>query len=288
MLTSRKFYLAVFFSFLIGLTSAYPVSVLSLTALNESEMSDVTGQQGIILDFQSSSGIEFPKIDYTDADGADGTSGTLRLKTVCLVEGVSCGNAIDIYGLTLDSSTDLSIDGTKRAGMVIGVPTMNNNTSLTIDKIYPGSPGTSSLGSLDITAGSIQYTDLYLGAKGGNGFAGKIDLDLKLSKINFQDSNGYASGSNVAGDLRIEDIYINDGTRSVNNPTTLDGLTVDSSSSVFSSGSTAGVVVGMPSGKVSITTGDIHPGDPNATPITSGVELNGLDMHNTKIEVGAN
>lgn len=112
-----------------------------------------------------------------------------------------------------------------------------------------------------------------------------LHLDLTIDKVALEDGDGAAcSGcSGNAGVIQLSGITINDGGSQAD----LTGLTVDASNNVDLGGTTKGaLVIGMPNGKLDISVDKTYLGGTNDS--SFGMDINGLDMSNTTIEVGAN
>ncbi|MFB6344462.1 MAG: DUF6160 family protein [bacterium] len=145
--TKIHFVVAAVFALTVALGSFAGVAALS--SLSDSEMSEVTGQQGIKMDVNLSSSFSFDAF-YQDADGPAGTStgGSIGLISV------SPTSTLNVNGVTVDATTGASLGssgvtgGTSNA-IVVGIPTIPSG--IKVSTINPGGAGTSLSSGLDGT-----------------------------------------------------------------------------------------------------------------------------------------
>lgn len=268
-----------FFGLIVSLCPFFfPSNVYALQALNEQELSEVTGREGVAFDIQGASGIEVDQADYLDNDGYNnGEAGTLRFETVCFAAGATCGNSLDLSGGSINVDGSVSVGGSDRSAIVIDFPSSNGNPGIGIDAIHPGDPSATSggVGRVELLASSTENTTLELAAN-DEGFIGDVDLGLHFDQLNYLDRDSVDNGT-----LQINNIHLDDGSATPGNPASLEGFTIDVDGN-------SGISVGMPTGTFTLTTGVIHTGDPGNSEMTDQVAVNDVDLGNTSFEVTAN
>lgn len=119
----------------------------ALEAMNEDEMEDVTGQEGIVMDVNLQSNFEIGEAQYTDADGDDGDQGIVGIHKI------SPESTMDITGITIDADGSQSVGGSPQGAIVVGVP--NISSGLKVD-VVPG--GDDSAFSSSISSGNSMGT----------------------------------------------------------------------------------------------------------------------------------
>lgn len=164
----------------------------ALESMSKSELSQVSGQEGLTIDINLDVSME--SLELTDPDGLGSSSqaGVLRF------------NNVQLSGLS--ELTNLTVDADNQRGVVIGMP--EGKTTLTIDDIDFGN-NTNRLGSLeltklDLTPGNKQSSLALKGTDGMNeGLEIRPKIHLKTKRIQLKDNDGWQSSIDYGGNSGI-------------------------------------------------------------------------------------
>lgn len=126
---------------------------MALTQMEEGEMSDVTGQEGIMMDLHLGSSFAIDEVDYIDGDGVGGTGSP----GVVGIHGIEPAGNFALTGITVNAASSGVAVGsaTSTQAIVIGLPDIPSG--ITVNDIQPGGATqgsfTSSVGNADSIGG---------------------------------------------------------------------------------------------------------------------------------------
>lgn len=129
---------------------------MALTQMDEGEMSDVTGQEGIAMDLHLGSSFAIDEVDYIDGDGATGADGGSATSGVVGIHGIEPAGNFALTGITVNAaSSGIDVGGSSSQAIVIGLPDIPSG--ITVSDIQPGGADsttfTSSVGDADSIGG---------------------------------------------------------------------------------------------------------------------------------------
>lgn len=155
-----------------SVSTAWPLSEMT-----EDELSDISGREGIVVDFHGK--ISMENIKYTDSDGnGSGSTGEIQLGDDSPSVGVALGSisntngdltagnvgSVNLTGLTFDSDGAVTIGGSTTGGVVVGMP--NGTFDFESDNIFVGDPAsTSNTFQLQANGIDVSNTTVEIGAK---------------------------------------------------------------------------------------------------------------------------
>lgn len=152
--------IALCFGLIVALGSYTGTS--ALTSLDESEMSEVTGQEGIEMDLHLGGDLTINEVNYFDDDGHSAGSGSAGVVGLHNIQSTAASSAtVAFEGITLDADAGVTVNGNSTEAIVIGIPTITEGLKVT--DIAPAadvptttgwsaapSPGTNSMGGIAI------------------------------------------------------------------------------------------------------------------------------------------
>lgn len=142
--TKIHFLIAAVFALTVTLGSF--AGTMALTQMDEGEMSDVTGQEGIAMDLHLGSSFSIDEVDYIDGDGATGADGGSATSGVVGIHGISPAGNFALTGITVNAaSSGISVGGSSGSAIVIGLP--NIPSGITVNDIGPGASDSTSFTS---------------------------------------------------------------------------------------------------------------------------------------------
>jgi hypothetical protein len=150
------FLIAAVFAVTVALGSF--ATVQALTSMSDDAMSDVTGQEGIIMDLEIGGSFQFDAL-WKDDDGSAGNSGVVGLHGI-----TPSGSNLNILGITVDADAGVALESTATTGgtrgaIVIGIPSIPSG--ITVTDVDPGQatmgsfPGSSSNSIGSVAVGGI-------------------------------------------------------------------------------------------------------------------------------------
>lgn len=141
--------------FALALTLGSFAVTAKMQSLSDDQMSDVSGQEGIVMDMHMS-GFAIQEVTLKDADGySTGQSGALSLHNIQFT------GAGDFTGVTVDFDGSTTVGGTNQGAIVVGLP--NIPDGIKVGNIVPG----------DGDATTVQATDS--GNSLGTGLIGGVE-----------------------------------------------------------------------------------------------------------------
>lgn len=161
--------LLVVFTAILTLLGLSPV--WSLSEMSEDELSNISGQEGIAIDFHGQ--VTMENIKYTDSDGnGSGSTGEIQLGDDSPSVGVALGSinnsdgdltagnvgSVNLTGLTFDSDGAVSI-GSTTGGVVVGMP--NGTFDVEADNVFVGAPSSTS-NTFQVQANGIDVSNTTL------------------------------------------------------------------------------------------------------------------------------
>ena len=186
-----------------------------MTAMDDSLLSEMTGQSGVTLDINLDMSIA--EIRYTDEDGASdlaGNTGYITLDTIVINGDQGNGTQAIIKGVTIDVEGDTTAIGGTSGGIVIGLgeiggeSTANQNSDLlavaTAD-YWTGVNVSANIGINGVSAGSIavkNFTNFVpnaLAYEAVSKFGYTLGTDLQLTNDDASSTNLLAFGAANAG-----------------------------------------------------------------------------------------
>lgn len=204
--------------------------------------------------------------------------------------GTGDGGTVLFDNMTISTSSELTggnLDFDGNQGIVIGAP--DGNTSLSVSEVcIAGSPSdnctsASPFGGFSVNAANIDGTELRMDGR-GDGINADMDLSANIDSVAWEGDGGSCSNcSGNNGRLQFGSdssggITVGDGTGS---PATLNDLTVDVDGS-------DDIVVGMPSGGVSVSIDETRIGTNSAANAGIGLGARNLNLDGSTVRVGTN
>lgn len=155
--SNLHFLVAAVFAVTVALGSF--AGTMAMTSMNEGEMSEVTGQEGINMDLHLKSSLTFSVL-WQDQDGATNAGNTTGIVGL---HGITPTGSLDITGLTIDADGSTQVGSSTGGAIVIGIPSVPSGIAIT--DIDPGGAGSSDFGASStnsigsVKVGGISGTD---------------------------------------------------------------------------------------------------------------------------------